>query len=224
MELNYENINDPNISDEIKNKIKNDDPEYLTERKRKVGERMIRALSKYLGPKSSNPNSLLVYDFNSGRASKQAIDNLKEYFNYLFFQNYGKGNGTHEQYSAFEQRNKRALENLDVADDKFVPGLTYAEELSPEGTKFVNYHLGNFEASALYKFATDKKYAGMFLYALDRDGMTHNSPDSNTIVKTNFLWTKTLIQAFNGVTLEHAKKVAFHNLERIKYAKKNRRR
>lgn len=46
MELNYENINDPNISDEIKNKIKNDDPEYLTERKRKVGERMIRALSK----------------------------------------------------------------------------------------------------------------------------------------------------------------------------------
>ena len=220
MELNDENINDPTISDEIKNKIKNDDPEYLTERKRKVGERMIRALSKYLGPKSSNPNSLLVYDFNSGRASKQAIDNLKEYFNYLFFQNYGKGNGTHEQYSAFEQRNKRALENLDVADDKFVPGLTYAEELSPEGTKFVNYHLGNFEASALYKFATDKKYAGMFLYALDRDGMTHNSPDSNTIVKTNFLWTKTLIQAFNGVTLEHAKKVAFHNLERIKYAKK----
>ena len=60
----------------------------------------------------------------------------------------------------------------------------------------------------------------MFLYALDRDGMTHNSPDSNTIVKTNFLWTKTLIQAFNGVTLEHAKKVASHNLERIKYAKK----
>ena len=220
MELNYENIDDKAISDEIKKKIKNDDPEYLTERKRKVGERMIKALSKYLGPKSSNPNSLLVYDFNSGRSSKQAIDNLKEYFNYLFFQNYGKGNGTHEQYSAFEKRNIQALANLDVADYKFVPGLTYAEELSTEGTKFINYHLGKFDKSALYKFATDKKYAGMFLYALDRDGMTHNSPDNSTIVKTNFLWTKTLIQAFNGVTLEHAKKLASHNLERIKYKKK----
>lgn len=205
--------------DEGQEKTKGENPDYLNERKKRIGEKMIRALSKYLGPKSSNPNTLLVYDFNNSTTSNKVLKDVKEFFNYFFYQNYGKGDKSFPNNTIFEQKNDRALSTLGVENKKIIPGLTYAEELSPNGTRFINYHLGTFEKSQLYKFASNPKFGGMFIYALDRDGMTHESPDDKTLVKTNFLWTKTLIQVFNGITIEDGIKAANHNLDRIKYVK-----
>ncbi|WP_068269208.1 EndoS/ChiA family endoglycosidase [Caviibacter abscessus] len=209
MELRYEDT-----------KKESEDSNYLTTRKINIGEKMIKALGKYLGPKSSNKETLLLYDTNSGKASEKAIGNVKDHFNYFFYQNYGKGNASNPRYTNLEKNNERVYKDLNVDKEKFIPGLTYAEELSKEGqSKFINYHINDFSKSMLNLFAKDNKYGGMFVYALDRDGMTHNSPDDKKIIKTNFLWTKTLIQTLHGTTVENAKKAVSHNLDRIKYLK-----
>ncbi|WP_065427913.1 MucBP domain-containing protein [Listeria grandensis] len=59
----------------------------------------------------------------------------------------------------------------------------------------------------------------MFLYAFDRDGKTYNEPDINSVSPSNLLWTKTAILEVNGYSVDTAKSLANHHLQRIKYSR-----
>ncbi|WP_197407849.1 EndoS/ChiA family endoglycosidase [Caviibacter abscessus] len=194
-------------------------PDQLTKKKVEIGNKMIKALSEYLGPKAKN-GTLLIYDTNN--LGKEAVKDLNGYFDKIAYQQYGK---TKSQYTEGERHiTKKALENFkDIfSKENFMPGLTFPEENAGKNNQFTDFHINDYKRSNFYKLAdyvNKNDLGGMFIYALDRDSRTYTSADLKTLVRSNFIWTKTAIQEANGWSLEKSREVAKHNLKRIKYSR-----
>ncbi|WP_067143380.1 EndoS/ChiA family endoglycosidase [Oceanivirga salmonicida] len=190
-------------------KVPKNEYDTLSDDKIDIGNKMIKALSKYLGPKSENKDkTMLIYDTNN--SERYAVEGVKGYFDLIAYQQYGR------------TPSNTPLERFNGIFDKsnFMPGLTFPEEKAGFGSRFIDFHNGIYERSNLYKVAEYVKknnLAGMFIYAIDRDSRTFNEPDYSTLVRSNFIWTKTIIQEMNGWTKEQSIDTAKHNLDRIKY-------
>ena len=168
---------------------------------------VIRALSKYIGPKSGTDRPFL-YDTNAEYLPP--LQDVSDCFDFLAYQQYGSD----------DQRTQRALNNLSpvLNGERFVPGLTFPEEQDRNrwyDTK-EPYMESNMYKVARYSY--ENNLGGMFLYALDRDGRTYNEDDLNQIKPSNLLWTKTAIAESKGVSLAEMKAAAQHYLKRISYA------
>ena len=174
----------------------------------KISDGVIKALSKYLGPKANN-GTLFLYDTNGSNVDP--FKNVSDCFDQLAYQQYGSD----------EQRTAKAVNDYApyIAKNKFMPGLAFPEE--QDHNRWYDTKLP-YETSNIFKVANYVKQnnlSGMFLYALDRDGKTYDEPDINTISPSNLLWTKTAILEVNGWSVDSAKQLAKHNLQRISYAK-----
>lgn len=175
----------------------------------KLSDGVIKALSKYLGPKANN-GTLFLYDTNGSNVDP--FKNVSDCFDQLAYQQYGSD----------EKRTAKAVNDYApyISKNKFMPGLTFPEERD-QNNRWYDAKLP-YETSNIFKVANYVKQnnlSGMFLYALDRDGKTYDEPDINTISPSNLLWTKTAILEVNGWSVDSAKQLAKHNLQRISYAK-----
>ncbi|MBA3926367.1 EndoS/ChiA family endoglycosidase [Listeria rustica] len=174
----------------------------------KISDGVIRALSKYIGPKANN-GTLFLYDTNA--ETMAPFQNVSDSFDMLAYQQYGSGTDRTEMSS-----NAYAPY---IAKDKFLPGLTFPEE--QDRNRWFDTKLP-YEDSNMYKLAKhvrENNLSGMFLYAFDRDGKTYNEPDISSVTPSNLLWTKTAILEVNGYSVESAKELAKHHLKRIQYSK-----
>lgn len=174
----------------------------------KLSDGVIKALSKYLGPKANN-GTLFLYDTNGSNVDP--FKNVSDCFDQLAYQQYGSD----------EKRTAKAVSDYApyISKNKFMPGLAFPEE--QDHNRWYDTKLP-YETSNIFKVANYVKQnnlSGMFLYALDRDGKTYDEPDINTISPSNLLWTKTAILEVNGWSLDSAKQLAKHQLQRISYAK-----
>ncbi|EUJ25494.1 EndoS/ChiA family endoglycosidase [Listeria cornellensis] len=174
----------------------------------KISDGVIKALSKYIGPKANN-GTLFLYDTNA--ETMAPFENVSDSFDMLAYQQYGSGTDRTEMSS-----NAYAPY---IAKDKFLPGLTFPEE--QDRNRWYDTKLP-YEESNMYqlaKYVRENDLSGMFLYAFDRDGKTYNEPDISSVSPSNLLWTKTAILEVNGYSVESAKELAKHHLQRIQYSK-----
>lgn len=174
----------------------------------KISDGVIKALSKYIGPKANN-GTLFLYDTNA--ETMAPFQNVSDSFDVLAYQQYGSGTDRTEMSS-----NAYAPY---IAKDKFLPGLTFPEE--QDRNRWYDTKLP-YEESNMYqlaKYVRENDLSGMFLYAFDRDGKTYNEPDISSVSPSNLLWTKTAILEVNGYSVESAKELAKHHLQRIQYSK-----
>lgn len=173
----------------------------------KISDGVIKALSKYLGPKSGT-NRPLLYDTNASNLAP--FENVSDAFDFLAYQQYGSD----------DKRTEKAVNDYSgvLAANKFVPGLTFPEEQDPVNRWYdatEPYLNSNFYKVANY--ANQNNLGGMFIYALDRDGRTYDAADWSHIKPSNLLWTKTAIMQSGGETLANAKEYADHFWNRVKY-------
>lgn len=174
----------------------------------KISDGVIKALSKYIGPKANN-GTLFLYDTNA--ETMAPFQNVSDSFDVLAYQQYGSGTDRTEMSS-----NAYAPY---IAKDKFLPGLTFPEE--QDRNRWYDTKLP-YEQSNMYqlaKYVRENDLSGMFLYAFDRDGKTYNEPDISSVSPSNLLWTKTAILEVNGYSVASAKELAKHHLQRIQYSK-----
>lgn len=176
----------------------------------KLSDGVIKALSKYIGPKANN-GTLFLYDSNA--ENMDPFKNVVDVFDQVPYQQYGAGaNRTKRAASAYEAAG--------LPSTKFMPGLTFPEEQDPNNRwydtdpVYTNSNIYN-----VAKYSRDNNLSGMFLYAFDRDGKTYNEPDFSHISPSNLIWTKTAIQEVNGWSLDSAKELAEHHLQRIRFSK-----
>lgn len=178
----------------------------------KISDSVIKAFAKYIGPKSPNASTtLFLYDTNN--TNMKPFANVKDCFDYVAYQQYGTDDRvTKPQSDAFMKH---------IASDKFVPGLTFPEEL--DNNRWCDakepYKDSNFYKVASY--VNKHNLGGMFIYALDRDGRTYSpaNGDLNKIKPSNLLWTKTAILESRGVSVDEAKRYAYHFLNRMALVK-----
>lgn len=174
----------------------------------KISDGVIKALSKYIGPKANN-GTLFLYDTNA--ETMAPFQNVSDSFDVLAYQQYGSGTDrTAMSSNAYAPY---------IAKDKFLPGLTFPEE--QDRNRWYDTKLP-YEESNMYqlaKYVRENDLSGMFLYAFDRDGKTYNEPDISSVSPSNLLWTKTAILEVNGYSVESAKELAKHHLQRIQYSK-----
>ncbi|MBC1435385.1 LPXTG cell wall anchor domain-containing protein [Listeria rocourtiae] len=174
----------------------------------KISDGVIKALSKYIGPKANN-GTLFLYDTNA--ETMAPFKNVSDSFDVLAYQQYGSGtNRTEMSSNAYSPY---------IAKDKFLPGLTFPEE--QDRNRWYDTKLP-YEESNMYqlaKYVRENNLSGMFLYAFDRDGKTYNEPDISSVTPSNLLWTKTAILEVNGYSVDSAKGFAKHHLQRIKHSK-----
>ncbi|WP_058235603.1 EndoS/ChiA family endoglycosidase [Devriesea agamarum] len=137
------------------------------------------ALSKYLGPKSGT-GKFLLYDTNRD-GTEPLFSQTASLYDYVLVQSYGRSvsslQGTWETYAPR------------IAPSKYLIGFSYYEE---NGTRWNDVTLP-FETSRAAKYAswqpTGLKKAGIFSYALDRDGIAEGD---NTLRHTTYPWSKKL--------------------------------
>ncbi|WP_118907325.1 EndoS/ChiA family endoglycosidase [Listeria weihenstephanensis] len=174
----------------------------------KISDGVIKALSKYIGPKANN-GTLFLYDTNA--ETMAPFENVSDSFDMLAYQQYGSGTDrTAMSSNAYAPY---------ISKDKFLPGLTFPEE--QDRNRWYDTKLP-YEDSNMYqlaKYVRENDLSGMFLYAFDRDGKTYNEPDISSVSPSNLLWTKTAILEVNGYSVESAKELAKHHLQRIQYSK-----
>jgi hexosaminidase len=173
----------------------------------KISDAVINALSKYVGPKANN-GTTFVYDTNG--ETMPPFKNVSDCFDYLGYQQYG---GT-------TSRTENMINNYSpyLTKDQIIPGLAFAEA---GGADWGDTH-GDYENSHMYniaKYVHDQQLGGMFVYAIDRDGKTASGFDDLNNSPSNFLWTKTVMMEARGWTVDTAKDLAKHNVNRVKYAK-----
>ncbi|MBC2316615.1 LPXTG cell wall anchor domain-containing protein [Listeria booriae] len=174
----------------------------------KISDGVVKALSKYIGPKANN-GTLFLYDTNA--QNMNPFKNVSDSFDLLAYQQYGNGPSRTEMaanaYAPY------------LPKSQFLPGLTFPEE--QDRNRWYDTRLP-YEDSNIYQVAKhvrENDLAGMFLYAFDRDGKTYNEPDINSVSPSNLLWTKTAILEVNGYSVDTAKALAKHHLQRIKYSR-----
>lgn len=172
-----------------------------------LSDGVIKSLSKLIGPKANN-GTAFFYDTNASWTAP--FQNVADCFDLLAYQ----------QYGASSERTERAVKDYSAYIDssKFLPGLTFPEE---KDNNRWHDQKEPYEESNMYdvaKYSYDNNLAGMFLYALDRDGRTYYEPDYSHIIPSNLLWTKTALLEANGTSLETAKELANHHLARVRYS------
>lgn len=182
---------------------------YPTPEEVKISDGVIRALSKYIGPKANN-GTVFFYDTNN--SNLEPIKNVKDCFDHVAYQQYGSNS----------KRTEKAVNDFSaiLSPSKFMPGLTFPEEGDPVNRWYDTDPV--YKRSNIYdvaNFAKNNHLGGMFLYALDRDGRSYNEPDFSRITPSNLIWTKTSIQEVNDWTVDEGKEVAQHHLHRIKEVK-----
>lgn len=174
-----------------------------------VSDMMIRALSHHLGPAARN-GTMLIYDTNASYL--QPFANVADCFDYVSYQ----------QYGSRSDRTARALQDYApfVGAGRFMPGLAFPEE-GDMNNRWLDA-TEPYASSNLYdvaSYAHDHGLAGMFLYALDRDGRTYDDHDLHHIEPSSLLWTKTAIAQASGMSLEQERELARHFLDRHAYGK-----
>lgn len=178
-----------------------------TEDEIKISDGVIKALSKYLGPKSGT-NRPFLYDTNASNLAP--FKNVSDSFDFLAYQQYGSDN----------VRTDKAVSDYSgvLPASRFVPGLTFPEEQDPSNRWYdatEPYLNSNFYKVANY--ADQNNLGGMFVYALDRDGRTYDASDWTHIKPSNLIWTKTAIMQSGGESVANAKEYADHFWNRVKY-------
>lgn len=180
--------------------------EYPSADEIKLSDGMIKALSKYTGPLSGNPNTLFIYDTNG--STMGPFENVKDAFNNLGYQ----------QYGSTSARTKRAVADYAAVgfdQGKFLAGLTFPEEQDNNRWYDTDPVYTNSNIYDIAKYVRENKLGGMFMYAVDRDGRTYEA-DSNRIVPTTFAWTKAAISEVKGISLDEAKAIANYYLQQNK--------
>nr|WP_242069744.1 hypothetical protein [Paenibacillus dendritiformis] len=158
--------------------------ETLTQEKETKAFGVFEALSKRLGP-MSNSGKLLIYDTNKDNHS--LFKKVAPFCDYLFLQAYGRDPGRLDSTWATYKNT--------IFPDQLLPGISFQEELGANWGDTQE----PFETSRAYKYAVwqpeDGPKGGMFIYAIDRDGKEYGD---NTITKTDFSWTKKLIDVLKN--------------------------
>lgn len=152
----------------------------LTASQEEMATGVFKALAKYLGPKS-NSGKLLIYDTN--KDNHTLFKNVAAYCDYLFLQAYGRSTSSlNRTWDTYKQS---------ITTNQFLPGISFPEE---QDRNIWNDTIEPYETSRAYSYAMwnpkDGAKGGMFVYAIDRDGKQYGD---DTITKTNFSWTKRLI-------------------------------
>ncbi|KRL14427.1 immunoglobulin-like domain-containing protein [Schleiferilactobacillus perolens] len=172
----------------------------------KLSDGVVNALSKYIGPKSGNPDTRFIYDTNG--TNMNPFQNVKDAFNYLGYQQYGaRSNRTARAVAAYE--------GIGFTKDKFLVGNSFPEE---QDTTDWGDTKPDYVGSNIYdiaKYTRENNLGGMFLYAVDRDGRDHDA-DINSILPTTFSWTKAALEEVKRVTLDQAKAIANYYLDQNK--------
>lgn len=178
---------------------------YPTTEEVEISDGIIKALSKYIGPKGEE-GTLLVYDTNG--SNLDPFENVADSFTYLGYQQYGSDS----------ERTESAIADYEDVFPKgrFMPGLAFPEEQDYNNRWYdaeEPYEKSNIKNIAEYVYEND--LYGMFLYALDRDGRTYEEEDLNHVKPTNLLWTKTAILEVKGYSLDESKELAVHHWNRV---------
>ncbi|MFT8410638.1 MAG: SLAP domain-containing protein [Schleiferilactobacillus perolens] len=180
--------------------------DYPSADKVKLSDGMIKALSKYIGPLSGNPNTRFIYDTNG--TFMDPFENVKDAFNYLGYQQYGS-TSTRTAGAVSE------YEDIGFNKNQFLAGLTFPEEQDGNRWYDTNPIYTDSHIYDIAKYVRENKLGGMFMYAVDRDGRSYET-DSERIVPTTFAWTKAALEEVKGVTLDQAKAIANYYLEQNK--------
>lgn len=141
---------------------------------------IIIALSKYLGPRSNNPGSLLIYDTNED--VHQLAITVAPYVNYIQIQAYGRNGpslqNTWEGYAPY------------YSSCQFSVGFSFYEENGNFwGDTYKPFSSSNAAAYAQWNPAGGKK-GGLFSYAIDRDW---KDATDNTLSVPTYEFSKQLI-------------------------------
>lgn len=180
--------------------------EYPSADEVKLSDGMINALSKYIGPKSGNPDTRFIYDTNG--SFMDPFENVKNAFNFLGYQQYGST-------SARTARAVADYEKVGFNKNQFLAGLTFPEEQDNNRWYDTDPIYTNSHIYDIAKYVRENQLGGMFMYAVDRDGRTYED-DSNRIVPTTFAWTKAALEEVKGITLDQAKAIANFYLNKNK--------
>ncbi|WP_083487347.1 SLAP domain-containing protein [Schleiferilactobacillus perolens] len=165
----------------------------------KISDGVVNALAKYIGPKSGNASTRFIYDTNGSNVDP--FKNVKDAFNLLGYQQYGSDS----------KRTAKAVadyQNVGFPKNQFLAGLTFPEEQDENNRWYdtdpiyTNSHIYD-----IAKYVRENQLAGMFLYAVDRDGRNYKE-DLNRIVPTSFAWTKAAIEEVKGISVTEAKAIA----------------
>ncbi|WP_430597712.1 endo-beta-N-acetylglucosaminidase family protein [Enterococcus sp. AZ177] len=143
-----------------------------------------KALSQHLGP-NANTGKLLIYDTNKDNHS--LFQKVASYVDYLFIQAYGRpASSLDKTWNTYKSS---------VTPQQFLPGISFPEE---QDHNRWNDTVEPYETSRAYSYAKwhpkEGQKGGMFVYAIDRDGKQFGD---DTITKTDFSWTKRLINTMN---------------------------
>jgi hypothetical protein len=172
----------------------------------KLSDGMINALSKYIGPKSGNPDTRFIYDTNG--SYMDPFENVKDAFNFVGYQQYGAGSTRTAQAAA-------DYEEVGFPKSQFLAGNTFPEEQDNNRWYDTDPVYTNSHIYDITTYVRDNKLGGMFMYAVDRDGRNYKD-DSNRIVPTTFAWTKAALEEVKGITLDQAKAIANYYLAKNK--------
>lgn len=180
---------------------------YPTDEEAALSDRIIRAMSKRIGPKAKN-GTLFIYDTNG--QNLKPFQNVMDCFSFLGYQQYGSG----------PERTEKMKEHYTAAGypaSQLLTGLTFPEEGDPVN-RWYDTNPENFLKSNMHTVANyvQANLGGMFVYAVDRDGRTYEEPDFSHILPTTYRWTKTAILESKGYSLPEIKAAAYRYLDDLK--------
>ncbi|WP_164511942.1 EndoS/ChiA family endoglycosidase [Lacticaseibacillus daqingensis] len=172
--------------------------------------RFFAALGQYLGPKSMNPGTVMVYD-TVDHFTKDPLKDVAQYFTYVGNQQYG-------QPSQLTTAELPGFNAAGMPSDRVMAGLSFTEN----GTKGWGDNTGGYMNSHIHEMAmaaATGDFMGMFTYAIDRDGRTGEGDDYTSTKSSTFRWTKASVLETKGYTLEQTKQAAYQHIQRVKDAR-----
>ncbi|WP_179393904.1 EndoS/ChiA family endoglycosidase [Lacticaseibacillus absianus] len=180
--------------------------EYPSTATAQLSDRLINALSQYIGPKANN-GTLFIYDSNG--SNMVPFKNVVSAFSYVGYQQYG---------STTSRTVAAAKDYAAVGFDTrhFLAGLTFPEE--GDHNRWYDTNPADFTGSHTHQeaeFIAGSDLGGMFMYAVDRDGRTYSQEDLNHVMPTTYRWTKTAIAEIKGYTLAQVQAAARQHVERV---------
>lgn len=172
-----------------------------------ISNKIVRAMSKYIGPKANN-GTVFVYDTNG--TYLPPFEDVQDCFSVLGYQQYGSGPSRTE-------RMKQTYTKAGYSANQLLAGLTFPEEGDPVN-RWYDTDPNSFLTCNMHTVAQYIKdnIGGMFVYAVDRDGRTYEQPDFSHIFKTTYRWTKTAILETKGYDLNVIKAAAYRHLGNLK--------
>ncbi|MDN6161302.1 MAG: glycosyl hydrolase family 18 protein [Atopostipes sp.] len=154
----------------------------ITDAETTIVANVMKELSKILKINDDN-EKLLIYDTNMD--NHKLFKKIAPYISYLFIQAYGRELSTLDtSWDSYKE---------DIASTKVLFGISFPEE---NDKNIWHDTVGEYTDSRAYKYAIwqpkDGEKAGMFVYAIDRDGKEYGD---NTISETDFAWTRALTES-----------------------------